>query len=115
MSGKRICQSESESVKKPKLDAGITNKYINTKDISDVVWKKIFGYLSWKEIKYNVAQVCKHFNEISNDSVQEIIIEEEIFSSEEIKCGLFDALPSFKFLKTIKVDTEMLGNFHDVE
>ena len=117
MSGKRKFQRIEESVKKPKLDAEISDKFRDTKDIPDVVWQKIFGFLSWKEIKLNVAQVCKHFYEISNDCVQEIIIEDEkIFASEENKCGMFGALSTFKFLKTIKVDTEMSTYYsRDVE
>ena len=103
MSGKRKSQSIEESAKKPKLDAEICVKFMDTKNIPDVVWQNIFGFLSWKQIKFNVARVCRHFNEISNDCVQVINIHENaLFASSHVL--MFEALSNFKFLKSIKIE-----------
>ena len=104
MSGKRKSQRIKESAKKPKSDTEISAKFRDTKKIPDVVWLKILGFLSWKEIKLNVARVCKHFFDISNDCVQEIDIHEKIFVSNHVQ--MLDALSTFKFLKSIKIKSD---------
>ena len=63
---------EEPPAKKPKLDTEISTKLMNTKDISDLIWLHIFGFLNFKEIKLSVAKVCRHFYDISNDCVQKI-------------------------------------------
>ena len=99
MSGKH--KSEKVEELKPKLDTEISTFWI-TKDIPDVVWQKIFGFFSLKEIKLNVARVCRHFYEISNDCVKEITIDRNICDSNSMY-EMFDALPTFQYLKTIKI------------
>ena len=105
MSGKRKSQRIEESAKKPMLDVEISDKLTDTKKIPDVVWQKIFGFFSLEEIKLNVAKVCRHFYEISNNCVQEIRINEyelNMFYSDK-KYEMFDAIPTFKYLNTIKI------------
>ena len=101
MSGKRKTQSIEESAKKPMLDVEISDKLTDTKKIPDVVWQKIFGFFSLEEIKLNVAKVCQHFYEISNNCVQEISISEYELTRSDLdkKYEMFDAIPTFKYLK----------------
>ena len=106
MSGKRKSQKAEEPAKKPKLEAENSTKILNTKDIPDPVWQKIFGFLSLEEIKLKVARVCKHFYEISNDCVKVITIDKNILASDNIY-EMFDALPTFKYLKVIKIDNDV--------
>ena len=123
MSGKRKSQRIEETDKKPKLDDEISNKLSDTKRIPDVVWQKIFGSFSLKEIKLTVSRVCKHFYDISNDCVQEINInekfftpEDKIFTSKYHHFEMFDALSNFRFLKTIKIGHDTQPKFNkDVE
>ena len=103
MSGKCKSQTIEEIVKKPKLDDEISDKLSDTRRIPKEVWQEIFGSFSLKEIKLTVARVCKHFYEISNDCVQEININGKIFTSEDHHFEMFDAIPNFKFLNTIKI------------
>ena len=69
MSERRESQKVEETTMKPKIEAEM-----DTRKISDAVWQQIFRFLSMEDIKLNVARVCKHFYEISNDSVQEATI-----------------------------------------
>ena len=85
MSGKRKSQTIEESAKKPKLDAEIFDKVMDTRKIPDVIWQKIFGLFSLKDIKLNVALVCRHFYEISNDCVQKIYLDENFPSPNNLK------------------------------
>ena len=104
MSGKRKSQKIEETAKKPKLDDEISAKLTDTKKIPDVVWQRIFGFFSLKEIKLTVAKVCRHFYEISNDCVQEIKLNMNTIASDK-KYEMYDALPTFKYLKTIKINS----------
>ena len=101
MSGKRKSKKFEEPAKMPKLDAEISIKFWDTKSIPDVIWQKIFGFFSLEEIKLKVARVCRHFYEISNDCVQEVMIDEHLTS--KYKSEIFYALPTFKYLKTVKM------------
>ena len=105
MSGKRISEEVEEHAKKPKLEVEISTKIMNTKGIPVVVWQKIFGFFSLEEIKLKVARVCRHFYEISNDCVQKVVIDEKIFDSKR-KYDMIDALPTFKYLKTVKIECD---------
>ena len=102
MSGIRKSQRIEESAKKPMLDAEISDKLTDTKKIPDVVWQQIFGFFSLEEIKLKVAMVCRHFFEISNDCVQIYKMDFKIFGSKH-KFEMFNALPTFKYLKTISI------------
>ena len=111
MSGIPKCQSIEETAMKPDLDDEISTKLSDTKRIPDFIWQKIFASFSLKEIKLTVARVCKHFYEISNDCVQEININEKIFTPEDHHFEMFDALSNFKFLNTIKIGENIDPDF----
>ena len=106
MSGKRKSQRIEESSKKPKLDAEISDKVMDTRKIHDVIWQKIFGFFTLEEIKLNVALVCRHFYEISNDCVQKIYLAENFFASDH-HYKMFDALSTFNFLRSIEISCDM--------
>ena len=68
MSSKRgASENVEEPVKKPKLDVENSIQFLDTKKIPKEIWQQIFGFFSLKEIKLNIALVCKHFNVIAND------------------------------------------------
>ena len=104
MSG--ICKSKNVEVPAEKN----STKFLDTKKIPDVVWQQIFGYFSLKEIKLNVAKVSRHFYAISNDCVQEIKINYKIFGSEH-KFDMLDALPTFKYLKSVIIEDDPQNNY----
>ena len=110
MSGKGKSEKVEEHAKLPKLDTENATEFWDTKKLPDTVWQQIFGFFSLKEIKLNVAKVCKHFYEISNDCVQNVVIDREIFASEHI-FEMFDAIPTFKYLKTIKIRNDRDKNY----
>ena len=110
MSGKRKSEMAEEPAKKPKLNDENSVKLTNTRRIPDVVWQQIFGFFSLEEIKLNVALVCRHFYEISNDCVQRVVIDEKIFASEH-KFDMFNALSTFKYLKSIKIKNDSESNY----
>ena len=103
-------QSIEEAVEMMTLDdAENPSKFLDTTKIPDVAWQKIFGFLSLHDIKINVARVCQHFYNISNDCVQEIVVDERFFPHDP-KSKIFNAVSSFQFLRTIEI-----GYDYDVE
>ena len=108
---KRQTESIEEFAKRPKLDTEISAKILDTKSIPDHVWQKIFCSFTLEEIKLKVARVCRHFNIISNDCVQQINICERLFES-DYKYKMFDALSNFKFLRTIKIERRIINHYN---
>ena len=96
-------QSIEEAVEMITLnDAEKPSKFFDTKTFPDVIWQKIFGFLSLQDIKSNVARVCQHFYNISNDCVQEIAVDRKFFLLDR-KSKMFDAVSTFQFLRTLKI------------
>ena len=114
MSGKHKSQKVEEPAKKPKLEVEISANFLDTKNIPDVIWQQIFGYFSWEEIKSNIAKVCRHFYDISNDCVRKIEIEEFTYLDSNRKFEMFNALPTFKYLKTLSIENDMARNYTDI-
>ena len=49
MNGKRKSQNIEESAKMPKLDTEMSAKFMDTKNIPDVVWQNILDYCLGKK------------------------------------------------------------------
>ena len=103
MSLKRESQVVKEPIKKPMLAPENTVKLLDPKNIPPEIWQQIFGFFSLKEIKLTVALVCKYFNEFSNYYVQRIMLNTE-FPYTNGRYKMFDAIPSFKNLKSITIE-----------
>ena len=92
MSLKRKSEMAEEPTKKIMLDP---ENFLITRNFPDVIWQQIFTGFSLKEIKLNLAPVCKHFNEISDILVQEIYLDSEEFHNLNRRYKMFDNIPSF--------------------
>ena len=107
MSGKHNSEKVDEPAKKLKLEVEISTKIMDTKKFPDIIWQQIFGFFSLKEVKLIMARVCRHFYDISNDCVRKIVINEKMFASDN-KYEMYNALPTFKYLKTIEIGSNKL-------
>ena len=107
MSGKinseKVTDGEGH-VKKRKIDEKIPFLLTNTKKIPNEIWLKIFGHLSMRDILLNIARVCQHFLELSQNSVlfQQVTIRKIPESLKKFK--MFQAIGSFIHLKHFVAD-----------
>ena len=115
MSGKRNSEEKAVkegSIKRSKLDSEIIVKSMNTCEIPNEIWLKIFQHLSLQDILLNVAGVCHHFLELSRDSelFQQVSITRIPESVQKFK--LLEAIRSFKYLKCFGILCD-LNNYND--
>ena len=116
MSGKRNSEEDAVkegSIKRSKLDTEIIVQSMNTWEIPNEIWLKIFQHLSMQDILLNVAGVCQHFLELSQDSelFQQVTITKIPESVQKFK--MLDAIRSFKYLKYFEIlyDLNEYNNF----
>ena len=116
MSGKRNSEEEAVKeglIKRSKLDTEIIVQSMNTWEIPNEIWLKIFQHLSMQDILLNVAGVCQHFLELSQDSelFQQVTITKIPESVQKFK--MLDAIRSFKYLKYFEIlyDLNEYNNF----
>ena len=94
--------SENEPIGKKNFKPDLEQKVT----LPDEVWLKIMSYIKTKDLYHNVALVCKHFHNISEDGDAVKFLEVTNISNDKLFRKVQKILKQTKSLKGFKVDID---------